>query len=79
VVVVDEEGVEVVVVVVGDDVVVVVVGGAPDDTTMLTALPGATWVPAGGLELMTVPAAGYVLDVWLVTLPTVSPAWLRSE
>jgi hypothetical protein len=80
VVVVDDEGVVVVEVVDGGDVVeVVVVGGAPEETTMLTELPGATGVPAFGLEEMTTPAVGYWVDVWLVTLPTLRPACWRSE
>ena len=55
---------------------VVVVGGAPWETTMLTELPGATGVPALGLEEM-ITLAGTVGDCWLVTLPTLRPAcWM---
>jgi hypothetical protein len=63
--VVDELGLVVVVV-----VVVVVVGGGPVDTTMLTALPGGTCVPAGGSEEMINPEA-YEFDGAEVSVPKV--------
>src|SRR5881227_2415806 len=45
----------------------------PLETTRLTAEPLATLVPAGGLSLMTLPAATVLLDC-IVTAPTVRPA-----
>src|SRR2546423_2395910 len=43
------------------------------ETTRLTGEPLATFVPAGGLSLMTLPAATVLLDC-IVTAPTVRPA-----
>src|SRR5207248_9483353 len=45
----------------------------PLETTRLTGEPLATFVPAGGLSLMTLPAATVLLDC-IVTAPTVRPA-----
>jgi hypothetical protein len=66
VVVVVEVEVELVVVV----VVVVVVGG-PEDTTISTALPGGTVVPAGGFDETTSFAGND--DVTYVCVPTLRP------
>src|SRR5207249_12263577 len=46
---------------------------APLETTRLTAEPLATFVPAVGLSLITLPAATVLLDC-CVTAPTVRPA-----
>src|SRR5437764_919309 len=45
----------------------------PLETTRLTGEPLATFVPAGGLSLMTLPAATVLLDC-IVNAPTVRPA-----
>src|SRR4051812_24165471 len=44
----------------------------PSDTAKLTALPGATFVPADGDSLLTWPAAVALFAV--VTVPTIRPA-----
>ena len=48
-------------------------GAGPVDTTMFTAEPAATLVPATGLWLITLPAGTVLLDA-VVTVPTTKPA-----
>jgi hypothetical protein len=51
----------------------VAVVAAPVETTRLTGDPDAALLPAGGLWLMTLPAATVALDA-VVTVPKVNPA-----
>ena len=50
------------------------VAHGPDETTRLIDVPGASWVPAAGLVLLTTPLATPLVEHALVVLPTVSCA-----
>src|SRR6185295_10291727 len=49
-----------------------VMSDGPDDTVSAIAEPGATAVPAAGVELMTMPAGTVALDA-TVTVPRIRP------